>query len=51
MTAQAGLNVNAAKSFFGHTKTEYLGFWITREGIRPIAKKVEAIKELVAPTT
>ena len=30
-------------SFFRQTKMEYLGFWVTRNGIRPIKKKVEAI--------
>jgi hypothetical protein len=49
--AQAGLKVNATKSFFGRTETEYLGFWITRHGIRPISKKVEAIQLLQPPTT
>ena len=41
---EAGLQVNAEKSFFGKAETEYLGFWITRNGIRPVAKKVEALK-------
>ena len=39
----AGLKVNANKSFFGQTKLEYLGFWITRNGIMPLPKKVEAL--------
>ena len=47
---EAGLQVNAEKSFFGKTETEYLGFWITRDGVRPVAKKVEALKNLVPPT-
>ena len=32
---EAGLQVNAEKSFFGRSETEYLGFWITREGVPP----------------
>ena len=48
---QAGLKVNAKKSFFGKTELEYLGYWITRQGIQPIPKKVEAIQKLKAPTT
>jgi hypothetical protein len=48
--AQASLKVNATKSFFGHTETEYLGFWIMHHGIRPITKKVEAIQQLQPPT-
>ena len=47
---EAGLQVNAEKSFFGKAETEYLGFWITREGVRPVAKKVEALKQLAPPT-
>ena len=47
---QAGLKVNAKKSFFGRGELEYLGYWITRTGIQPLAKKVEAIQKLKAPT-
>jgi hypothetical protein len=49
--AEAGLKVNCEKSFFGRTETEYLGFWITRHGIRPQTKKVEAIHNIQPPTT
>jgi hypothetical protein len=35
----AGLKVNARKSFFGKEELEYLGYWIMRAGIQPIAKK------------
>ena len=41
--AKAGLKVNAAESAFAKPEIEYLGFWITRSGIKPLAKKVEAI--------
>ncbi len=33
---RAGLKVNAKKSFFGKGELEYLGYWITREGIQPV---------------
>ncbi len=46
-----GLKVNAKKSFFGRSATEYLGFWITRTGISPLPKKVEAINNIATPTT
>ena len=49
--ALAELKINANKSFFGKTETEYLGFWISRTGIRPITKKVEAIQQLKPPKT
>ena len=41
---QAGLKVNAKKSFFAKSELEYLGFWITRQGIMPLPKKIQAIK-------
>ena len=45
-----GLKVNARKSFFARGELEYLGYWITRDGIQPVAKKVEAIHAMKAPT-
>ncbi len=48
---KAGLKVNARKSFFGHSELEYLGYWVTRSGIQPISKKVEAIKNIAPPKT
>ena len=45
-----GLKINIQKSFFGRSATEYLGYWITRNGISPIPKKVEAILNLTPPT-
>jgi len=47
----AGLKINARKSFFGRTELEYLGYWITREGVQPIPKKVQAILNIKSPTT
>jgi hypothetical protein len=29
----AGLKVNATKSFFGRLEEEYLGYWVTRDGM------------------
>ena len=48
---KAGLNVNATKSSFGKPEIEYLRFWITRLGLKPLAKKVEAIHAIAPPTT
>jgi len=48
---EAGLKINASKSFFGRTQLEYLGYNISREGLRPSQKKVEAILQLDAPKT
>jgi hypothetical protein len=50
--SEAGLKINAVKSFFGRTNLEYLGYNISREGIRPSAqKKVDAILQIKPPTT
>jgi len=46
---RAGLKVNAAKSFFSTHKIEYLGYILTREGIKPQPKKVQAILALNLP--
>jgi hypothetical protein len=48
---EAGLKINAAKSFFAQTNLEYLGYNISREGLCPSQKKVEAILQIKAPTT
>ena len=32
------------RSFFEQTQMEYLGFWVTCDGVKPIDKKVETIK-------
>ena len=48
---QAGLKVNISKSKFTRTELEYLGFYLTREGIRPMNKKVEAINNIATPKT
>ena len=37
--------------FFGSYELEYLGYWITRQGIKPAQKKVEAIQAIQAPKT
>ena len=39
----AGLKVNAAESSFCAHDIEYLGYILTREGIKPQPKKVQAI--------
>ncbi len=39
----AGLKVYAAKSFLCTHEIEYLGYILTREGIKPQNKKVQAI--------
>jgi hypothetical protein len=47
---KCGLKSNATKSFFARTELEYLGYWITRDGVMPLNKKVESINNLAPPT-
>jgi hypothetical protein len=45
---EAGLKINAVKSFFAQTNLDYLGYNISREGLCPSQKKVEAILQIKA---
>jgi hypothetical protein len=45
------LHVNAENSTFCADEIEYLGYWISKSGIQPFPKKVEAINNMVRPTT
>jgi hypothetical protein len=36
--SEAGLKVNANKSHLAVSEIEYLGYWITRNGIQPVHK-------------
>jgi hypothetical protein len=45
----AGLKVNALKSFFGKGELEYLGYWITQDGIQPVPAKIIAISNIATP--
>jgi hypothetical protein len=47
----AGMRVKISKSKFFAEQIEYLGYWITRQGIQPIRNKVEAILNIKAPKT
>ena len=48
---KAGLKINADKSFFGKGEIEYLGYWVTRDGVQPMPAKVEAILNMEEPKT
>jgi hypothetical protein len=41
--------MNASKSFFARTQSEYLGYWITQDRVKPLNRKVEAINNLAPP--
>ena len=45
------LKINADKCFFCVEEIEYLGYIITREGIKPNPKKIDAIQKMTRPTT
>ena len=47
----SGLKVNAPKCSFGLKYIPYLGYVITREGIKPEPKKLQGIMELRRPST
>ena len=46
-----GFAVNLRKSKIAVTEIDYLGYYITRNGIQPQPKKVEAIMRLTPPST
>ena len=46
-----GLKCNIEKSFFGQTEMEYLGFWVTRDGAKPIIRKIEAMANMKPRTS
>jgi hypothetical protein len=46
----AGLKVNSAKSTFCALKKEYLGYVLTRDGIKPQSNNVQAILAIKLPT-
>jgi len=45
----AGFRANIRKCTFATSELEYLGYWLTRNGIQPQPKKVEAILRLEPP--
>jgi hypothetical protein len=45
------MRVNISKSNFLAEQIEYLGYWITRQGIQPLPNKVESILNIKAPKT
>ena len=48
---EKGLKCNIERSFFRQTEMQYLGFWVTRDDVRPINRKIEAITNMVPPTS
>ena len=48
--SKAGSKINTSKCLFCKAELEYLGYWITRNGVKLATKKVEAIHKLTLPT-
>ena len=48
--SEAGLKCKIDKCFFAQPEMEYLGYIITKQGIKPNPKKVQAILDLQRPT-
>ena len=48
---KANLKVNAIKSSFGKTKIKYLGYIVTRNGIKPQHENIEVIQTIVRSLT
>ena len=48
--SDAGLKINANKLQFVQSLIEYLGHWITQEGIQPLPKVVTATPNFALPT-
>ena len=48
---EVGLKVNLKKCTLARTETEYLGYIVTREGIKSQPKKVEAILNIKPPSS
>jgi transposase InsO family protein len=47
----AGFRANVRKCYFAEDSLEYLGYQLTRDGIQPQPKKVEAILRIAPPKT
>jgi hypothetical protein len=45
------LRINAEKSTFCADEIEYLGYWVSKSGLQPVPKRLEAIKNMVRQTT
>jgi hypothetical protein len=47
--SMTGMRVNISKSKFIADQIEFMGYWISRQGIQPKCNKVEAFLNIMAP--
>ena len=48
---EKGIKFNIENYFFEKIEMEYLGFWVKRNDVKPINKKIEEITNINPPTS
>ena len=47
---EEGLKASIWNSLFGCKETDYIGLWVSKDGIRPLLSKVHSVNTIDAPT-
>ena len=48
---EKGLKFNIEEYLFVQTEMEYLGLWVTSNGVKPINRKIEEMNKMNPPTS